>query len=188
MKSELILYTSGPRMNHSTNAVTLPPPVIASSCSGCSTYVIDGLETFWNTTATVIVEVDKASNKTRTSTVQGTSILPSAPLGGSYVTGSVITTVVGEGKYTMYFLHDSICAGIIHADIVEHFSHIPLRPRSRLVHRQVRGYQQLGIRHLYILYDRTRPSSFRPPTSQHPKRTAVQPRTQALQRVKIFHP
>ena len=149
-------------MNHSTNAVTLPPSVIASSCSGC-TYVIDVLEIFWNTdiythtTATVIVEVNKASNKTRTSTVQGTSILPSAPLGGSYVTGSVITTVVGESKYTMYFLYDSICAGIIHADIVEHFSHISLRPRSRLVHRQVRDYQQLGIRHLYILNDGLRP-------------------------------
>ena len=92
MKSELILYTSGPRMNHGTNAVTLPPPVIASSCSGC-TYVIDVLEIFWNTdiythtTATVIVEVNKASNKTRTSTVQGTRILPNAPLGGSLCYG-----------------------------------------------------------------------------------------------------
>ncbi|KAK3176595.1 hypothetical protein OEA41_007918 [Lepraria neglecta] len=100
-----------PWMNHSTNAVTLPPPVIARSCSGC-TYVIDVLEIFWNTdiythtTATVIVKVDKASNKTRTSTVQGTRI--------------------------------------IHADIVEYFSHIPLRPRSRLVTDKFEVTNSLG--------------------------------------------
>ena len=105
-EAHLTTYILDPRMNYSTNAATLPPPATTGECSGC-TFVIGVFEISWNTkiythtAATVLVEVDKASNKTRTSTVQGTEVLPSAPLYASYVTGSVITTVVGESTYTM---------------------------------------------------------------------------------------
>ena len=87
-------------LNHTI--ITNPLPT-TGSCTGC-TYLLDEFEIGWgavttHTAATVVIGVHNASNATATlSTVQG-SILP--PQEGTYVTGTVVTTVVGQTTYTM---------------------------------------------------------------------------------------